>query len=123
MTDIYNQHAAAFINVQAFTAFKLIDGNITNLIKVAFKFPKDGAGRLYCYLHILGTPMVRGMANGYGYDKRSAAIMDAVNKMDDKESAIYSGQISDLKAALYNCESKDYDDALRDAGYTILTAV
>lgn len=124
MPDIYTQHAAAFKNVQAFTAFKLIDGNITNVIKVAFKFPKDGAGRLYCYLHLLGTSMVRGSANGYGYDKRSAAIMDASNKISMRDGeGEFMPEIEALQTALQNCESKGYDTALRDAGYTIMYAV
>jgi hypothetical protein len=124
MPNIYDQHAAAFKNVQAFTAFKLVDGQVTNVIKVAFKFPKDGAGRLYCYLHLIGTPMVRGFANGYGYDKRSAAIMSAADKLDMRAGeGEFMPEIEALHTALQNCESKGYDGALREAGFTILTAV
>ena len=48
---------------------------------VAFKYPRDGAGRLYCYFHILGEIMVRGYAAGGGYDKHSAAFEDAARKL------------------------------------------
>lgn len=123
MTNIYDQHNVAFKQVQAFTAFKLINGNITNEIRVAFKFPKDGAGRLYCYLHLIGTPMVRGFANGYGYDKRSAAIKDAVKKLQIDVNSPHTKATIELGAALIECESKGFDSALRDAGYTILNAI
>jgi hypothetical protein len=44
---------------------------------VTLKFPKDGAGRLYCFLHVFGVHMVRGYAGGYGYDKKGCALTSA----------------------------------------------
>lgn len=75
MTKIYDQHAAAFRNVSAFVILK--DGE--RVATVALKFPADGAGRLYAYVHWIGLEMVRGFAGGYGYDKASAAVSAAVN--------------------------------------------
>jgi hypothetical protein len=75
--DIYDQHKAAFANVSAYVVIH--EGK--RVATVAFKFPKDGAGRLYAYVHWLGVPMVRGFANGYGYDKASAACAVAAKRI------------------------------------------
>ncbi|MER9685895.1 hypothetical protein [Mesorhizobium sp. M0139] len=77
MADIYDQHKAAFANVAAYVIAK--DGK--RVATIAFKYPKDGAGRLYAYVHWLGAEMVRGHAGGYGYDKHSAAVSDAVKRI------------------------------------------
>lgn len=76
MADIYEQHDAAFKRVSAFVIMSAGERVAT----VAIKFPADGAGRLYAYVHWLGNEMTRGQASGYGYDKRSAAIADAARK-------------------------------------------
>ena len=78
MTDIYEQHAAAFSKVSAFV---ILDLEGERVATVAIKYPNDGAGRLYAYVHLLGVEMVRGHANGYGYDKRSAAVAAAIAKI------------------------------------------
>lgn len=75
---IYDQHATAFANVSAYIIMK--DGE--RVATIAIKFPKDGAGRLHAYVHWIGVPMVRGMAGGYGYDKRSAAVREAFRNID-----------------------------------------
>jgi hypothetical protein len=133
MTKIYDQHAAAFSPVSAFVVMK--DGE--RVATIAFKFPKDGAGRLWCYVHWLGLEMQRGYAGGYGYDKRSAAVCDAVGKitmqpidasfagkpwyeldreMKAKESAAF-------KDVFKGIGGQDWDAALRAAGYLVLQAV
>lgn len=80
MSDIYQQHDKAFANVAAYV---LVDGIGNRVATVAFKFPRDGAGRLWCYLHVVGLEMVRGHARGFGYDKRSAAIEAAAKRLPD----------------------------------------
>lgn len=74
MSDIYDLHDKAFQQVAAYVVLK--DGK--RVATIAFKRPKDGAGRLWAYVHWLGIPMVRGWAGGGGYDKRTAAIASAV---------------------------------------------
>src|SRR3546814_12330665 len=70
MTAIYDQHYKAFARVSAYVVTK--DG--AHVANVSIKFPADGAGRLYAYVHWIGLEMVRDHANGYGYDKRTAAV-------------------------------------------------
>lgn len=46
MKTIYEQHEKAFTSVQAFVIAK----NGERVATIAFKFPRDGAGRLYAYI-------------------------------------------------------------------------
>ena len=62
MSDIYEQHKAAFSNVSAFV---IVKGG-ERVATIAFKFPRDGAGRLFAYVHWLGEEMIRGYASGGG---------------------------------------------------------
>src|SRR3546814_19140140 len=70
LTAIYDQHDKAFARVSAYVVTK--DG--AHVANVSIKFPADGAGRLYAYVHWIGLEMVRDHATGYGYDKRTAAV-------------------------------------------------
>lgn len=70
MADIYDQHAAAFARVSAYAILK--DGDV--VARIAFKFPADGAGRLYAYVHWIGTEMARGCASGGGENTRRNPI-------------------------------------------------
>lgn len=111
---IYVQHQAAFKHVSAF----VITHNGERVATIAFKFPRDGAGRLYVYVHWLGTPMVRGWAGGYGYDKMSAACEHAMrrkNAWGDIDPAFHS--------ALANDGGSTWDTRLRNAGFDVLQAV
>ena len=84
MTDIYDQHRKAFPQVSAYVVCCGTDGGTEQserIATVAFKFPADGAGRLYCYLHVVGLPMVRSYAGGGGYDKASAAVEGCAKKL------------------------------------------
>jgi hypothetical protein len=131
--DIYLQHAAAFGNVSAYVIMR--EGE--RVATVAFKFPKDGAGRLWAYMHFLGVPMVRHYAGGYGYDKRSAAVTYAAGKIKQDPLGEYTAgqewaekvhiaekeRMEHFIAALSDTGGKDWKDALRDAGYTVLQAV
>jgi hypothetical protein len=78
MSDIYEQHDKAFGDVSAYVVMKGADRVAT----VAFKYPRDGAGRLWAYVHWIGVPMVRGYASGGGYDKHSAACSVAARKIE-----------------------------------------
>ena len=123
MADIYDQHKAAFAHVSAYAVFK--DGEL--VARIAFKFPKDGAGRLYAYVHWLGEPMVRGFATGGGYDKGSAACAAAVHKMDWKTSAKTIDDKEEARAAFIRAMAKDdgatWNDHVRKAGFLVLSAV
>ena len=134
MKNIYDQHDAAFADVSAYV---IADNSSKRLATIAFKFPRDGAGRLYCYIHFIGVSMVRDYAGGYGYDKKSAAVTHAAAKIiqeplsDDLKGKEWAelAQIAEaerlakFKDALKDIGGKDWENALRDAGYTVLKAV
>lgn len=117
MADIYDQHQAAFSNVSAFAVVR--DGQQCG--KVAFKFPKDGAGRLFAYVHWHGVNMVRAFAGGCGYDKKSAAIANAVRKISgDGWNPEWQAEFI---AALEKDDGNNWDNNLRKAGFDLFQAV
>ena len=134
MPKIYEQHRAAFANVSAYVIIK--DGE--RVATIAFKFPKDGAGRLYAYAHWIGLEMVRGFASGGGYDKRTAACADAGKRLSPllhnalNESRRMNDAIAlrhalhcgvKCTAALAADRGPTWESALRDAGFTVFQAV
>jgi hypothetical protein len=121
MSDIYDQHKAAFSNVSAFVVLK--DG--ARVATVAIKFPKDGAGRLWAYVHFIGTEMVRGHANGYGYDKRTAAVSVAARKVSGirEMSPEQQALVIAFREAAQKDDGNDWTRNLEAAGFTVLQAV
>ncbi len=144
MKNIYEQHQAAFANVKAYVVMK----GAERVATIAFKYPKDGAGRLYAYVQWaknagieldyyspynfpawFGMPMARGVANGYGYDKKSAAVEDAAHvlgKQCQATPAIVTKEREDWNnfiKALGNIGGSNWDRKLEDAGFTVLQAV
>lgn len=122
MTDIYEQHRAAFANVSAFVIMR--DGE--RVATIAFKFPRDGAGRLYVYVHWIGLQMARGHAGGYGYDKRTAAASSAA----EKAIATIKPDPDDVnfpRATFFRVLREDggeyWDRKLEKAGFAVLQAV
>lgn len=127
MTDIYEQHAAAFSKVSAFV---ILDLNGERVATVAIKYPNDGAGRLYAYVHLLGVEMVRAHANGYGYDKRSAAVAAAIAKIKAYEAPECVNKARPvnvnrwkMQSAAPAMESRDWTQAIEAAGFRVLQAV
>ena len=115
MADIYEQHAKAFDRVSAFV---IVRGD-ERVATIAIKFPADGAGRLWAYVHWIGLPMARGFAGGYGYDKRSAAIAKAANNMGQYQSDSFDK----FRAALAADGCSTWDIELQRAGFSVWQAV
>lgn len=123
MPDIYEQHKAAFSRVSAYVVLH----NGVRVATVAFKFPADGAGRLYAYVHWIGVPMIRGFAGGYGYDKRTAAVEAAARKMCQTVEDGAALDTSPTRKAFHEAIASDdgsyWDRRLEKAGFTVLQAV
>lgn len=124
-TNIYDQHKAAFANVSAYV---ILNKGGARVATVAFKYPRDGAGRLYAYVHLFGWQMVRGFAAGGGYDKHTAAVASAVRKIKDgiEVNRWLESEVKEydaLRKALSHDGGNRWDDAARDAGFTVLQAV
>jgi hypothetical protein len=122
MTKVYEQHEKAFSDVSAFVVLK----GAERVATIAFKFPRDGAGRLYAYVHWLGVPMVRGWASGGGYDKKTAAASSAAGRIEEMAKA-ESSPSDPLRDAFIAALSQDggyhWDDYLRRAEFTVVQAV
>lgn len=124
MADIYRQHETAFAQVSAYVVLK--DGE--RVATIAFKFPRDGAGRLYAYVHWLGIEMVRGSASGCGYDKKSAACANAARHLplDDGTHEMViamSKDFANFRSELERDDGYYWDRRLRNAGFEVLQAV
>ena len=142
MNTIYTQFEKAFNKVAVFV---LINDKGEKLATIAFKFPRDGAGRLTCYFDIDGLSMVKGIAGGCGYDKKSAAFYDAAKKANniklDAEEQKYAhtiyGNLSDyiktrrdardLAAKIYSAVSEQgglsFEKALSNRGLNLIQAL
>lgn len=129
MTNIYDQHRAAFANVSAYVVLH----NGERVATIAFKYPRDGAGRLYAYVHWIGVKMVRGCAGGCGYDKHSAACADSVGRIKLEPGVWPDGTphhtpeemaaFDAFRAALSKNDGYYWHDNLRKAGFVVLQAV
>ena len=122
MSTIYEQHNKSFPLVSAYV---ITNAKGERVATIAFKFPKDGAGRLYAYVHWFGIEMVRGYANGYGYDKKSASLESAMSKLILLAADLGHGKDSPQHfiEALANIGGSNWDTKLRDAGFNVLQAV
>ena len=78
------------------SAYVIMDQDTMQPIaKIALKYPKDGAGRVNAYIHLIGMEVQHGYAGGYGYDKRTASIIDCIRKCNDIwAQQIKSGHVS-----------------------------
>ena len=116
MSDIYELHSKAFSHVAAYAVLK--DGKM--VAKVAFKYPKDGAGRLYAYVHWIGCEMQRGFASGCGYDKHSAAVATATAKINLGSLSPAGSRDAET---FYNTARRDggsyWNNSLEAAGFTV----
>ena len=109
----YEQRNKKFEQVEAWAITQL--GIQVGVIQI--KHPKDGVGRTHAYVHEFGYKMLHGYADGYGYDKRGAALAACFNDKD-----------RDQKSTLYNAlESVTYDgqwqEVIKAAGFELLKAV
>jgi hypothetical protein len=123
MTKIYDQHDAAFRNVSAYVVLK---GDKV-VAKVAIKRGASGL-RTTAFVHWLGVPMVKGVANGGGYDKDSASVAAAARNLpDDITGSDYQGGTHNARAKFIDAAvldgGKRWDAAIRDAGFQVWQAV
>lgn len=121
MPDIYDQHEAAFRNVSAFV---VLDGS-KRAATVALKYPRDGAGKLYAYVQWFGLAMVRGYASGYGYDKGSAAVANALDNLPKlpRDLEENPNRYLDFRDSCKGHDGYDWTRNFEKAGFRVLQAV
>lgn len=120
---IYDQHDKAFSHVAAYVVIDKRDGE--RVAKVAIKRSSSGL-RTTAFVHWIGVPVVKGVANGGGYDKDSASVAAALRKEQPRTGNPDALNI-DAQAAFYAAARLDggkrWDDAVRDAGFSVFQAV
>jgi hypothetical protein len=121
-------------------AFAILDASGTHVANVSIKYPKDGAGRLWAYCHYIGADMQRALAGGYGYDKRTPAVVDAFLKatfrpMDtsgwsaeakarwNSKQANLDFLLAKFKASLRFSSGEYWDRQLENAGYRVIQVI
>lgn len=119
---IYREFDAAFSHVAAYVVIDPKNGAC--VAKVAIKRGSSGL-RTTAFVHWLGVPMVKGIANGGGYDKDSASVASAARRITglDVLHETKHGACLDFREAASLDGGKRWDDAVRDAGFTVFQAV
>lgn len=125
MSNVYDQHQQHTRR----TGAAAILHNGQHVANITIAFPADEAGRLYAYVHWIGTQMVRGSANGYGYDKRTAAVASAAKKYLETWNKVPSGfDMASIRDNTAQCmfweaikvdQGQEWHDRLRDAGFQV----
>lgn len=116
MSNVYDQHRQHTRRTGAYAILH----NGEHAANITIAFPADGAGRLYAYVHWIGTQMIRGSANGYGYDKRSAAVASAATKcLATMNKADKPTEECMFWEYLRVGDGREWGDRLRDAGFTV----
>lgn len=84
MTTVYDKFDKHFAQVSAWV---IVNEQGEQVGKMSAKYPKDGMGKLYLYLHLYGSEMVQTSVSGCGFDKLSVAIQNAaIDYTKDLES-------------------------------------
>ncbi len=129
--EIRNWYRRAFRGVKAYAI--LDRTTAAHVANVTIKYPEDGAGRVYVYLHVIGLPLVRGSATGGGYDKAAAAMERAAaavkepppEKIEQVYHCTADRHRRTIRAAMED-RSKEghiWQDRLQDVGYTVLPVI
>lgn len=116
MTKIYEQFDAAFKKINAYAVLK--NGN--HVANINIKYPNDGMGRIFAYVHILGLEMVRDFAGGCGYDKKDTAIKAAVGKINTNEKSNAAISAKEMQVAL---SQGNWERELEKAGFTVIRVI
>lgn len=120
MATVYEQFDKATRDVSAFAVFKGPD----YIGRVVFKRGTSGL-RTTCFAQVWGLRMAKGMANGGGYDKDSAAAENAISKIkpeDERDPA----PLEHLKAwqdAMKGPEGERWNRRLDAAGYNVVHVI
>lgn len=117
MPNVYAQHHKAFAHMSAYVVTR--DGD--RVATVAFKHSRNGTDKLFCYLHVIGAPMVRTYV--LGGDKHTTAVHTAIARVRPDADATRARQIAgDFRAAVTD-NGASWDQDLRRAGFSVWQAI
>ena len=117
--EVYDKNAKHFELVRAYVIVNA-KGEQVGLLNA--KYPKDGMGNLYAYLHLFGSSMKVTTVSGCGYDKLGTALYKlAITYANDQENEIKQDTIEFLKS-LESCAS-GFDSWKTYGTYKFLRAI
>ena len=121
MTTVYEKHDKHFAKVSAWVIINE-QGEKTGAMSV--KYPNDGMGKLYLYLHLYGLEMVQVSVSGCGFDKLSVAVQKAADTYVKQNLGNDKLNVKDLDflQALCNVDH-DFSDWNKYATYKFLRAI
>lgn len=114
MSTIYDRFDAATRNISAYAILK--DGH--HVANIVLKY----GNAVTAYVHYLGLEMTAGRACGGGYDRASAAVIDAARKTKGGDRAPKSTQLAGdafVGALIEGPESAGWHHNLAAAGFTV----
>ena len=117
MTDTYGKFDTATRDISAYAL--LLDGKPVGRIVIKF-----GAAAT-AYVQIWGAPMATARATGYGYDKATQAVMDAIGRLQNDDCPVDEYKAFDrirAVAAQWKGGAR-YQTALENAGFTLATVI
>ncbi len=116
MIDVYEQHRQAFRDVSAYVVMR--DGD--KVATVAFKRTSNGAGKIYCYLHVVGAEMVRAHAWN---DKHTEAMRRAIGLVKPDNEDVRAQQLAGAFRNAVTDNGSNWSQDLSRAGFIIWQAV
>jgi hypothetical protein len=136
MTNIYEKHDKAFYGISSYVIAQITaDNTIERLATINFTRNRN-SGNVRCFFHFIGYEMQLGQAGGGGYDKCSAAFLDAVFDHvkviealpeGERYSSNYDNDVVLSKLLLACAEegngSSHWHNVLRDKGFQLLQTI
>lgn len=125
MTQVYEQNEKHMALVKAYA---IINDKGEQVGLMNCKYPKDGMGKLYVYLHLFGSTMKVATASGCGYDKLGTALYKLAktymtdNKNPHGEYYTFTQDKIDFLKALESCNS-GFDSWSTYGSYKFLRAI
>jgi len=120
-TSVYDKHDKHFAQVSAYV---IIDSEGNQKGTMSVKYPKEGMGKLYLYLHLYGSQMVQVSVSGCGFDKLSVAVQKAGDQYVKQNLGNDKLSVQDLNFLQDLCEvNHDFDRFNKYGAYRFLQAV
>ncbi len=119
--SVYDKHSKHFAQVAAYV---IIDSEGNQKGTMSVKYPKDGMGKLYLYLHLYGSQMVQVSVSGCGFDKLSVAVQKAADQYVKQNLGNDKLAVQDLDFLQDLCDvDHDFDRFNKYGEYRFLQAV
>ena len=118
-SNVYDQNAKHFALVRAYV---IVNDKGEHVGLLNCKYPKDGMGKLYVYLHLFGSTMKVVSVSGCGYDKLGAALYKHSKTYQNEQENDLKHEVIEFLKALESCDS-GFDSYKTYGNYKFLRAI